>query len=557
MSSILQKTIYTLECTKPVWTENDDLVAQCLDVHIQDSKHTVDVRIVSKRAMMYYMETVFPYLMTSPGMAASRTAIFNTLKVMYEKVYNDFMSGAYLKAGYKESIDKDLYQHQKETLASSINRKNNLWALDMGTGKTLTAATLSKITRARRTIIICPSLVKFNWLEDMTRHWGFNPMYWTIIDAKKSKTLKAFRERFVVLNFEQVAKNMEYLLADEVSHVIIDEAHYAKNHNSGRSKAIKELLERAGNPRLTMLTGTPVTNRINDMFNYLKMSEHPLGKNFEAFKRKYTVTANVRGGKITGAKNIDELKGRISNLMIRLRSEDCLDLPDLIVKNYYFDVEDIRKEYEEALQELAKKKEMYDKLIGVEKQKMNHQIKANIHTLNRIVTTAKVPQIKKLIDHLVDLGEKVVVFAGYKDPLNKLEEILGKSCVKVDGSVDSHKRLQLINKFKEKDSCTVFLGNMQAAGIGINLVNARHVIFMNFPFTPDQIEQAQKRLHRSGQKRKVNVYYTIARETIDEHIYSLVADKSEDINALIDGDHKGVINYGNITGQLFKKLLEK
>ncbi|MFN5418036.1 MAG: helicase-related protein, partial [Flavobacteriia bacterium] len=104
--------------------------------------------------------------------------------------------------------------------------------------------------------------------------------------------------------------------------------------------------------------------------------------------------------------------------------------------------------------------------------------------------------------------------------------------------------------------CKVFLGNMKAAGIGINLVNAKHVIMMNFPFSPEQIEQAQKRLHRPGQTSTVNVYYTVAKGTIDEHILGLVAEKAEDINELIDGNNKAIIKYGNLPQMLFKKLLE-
>jgi SNF2 family DNA or RNA helicase len=424
----------------------------------------------------------------------------------------------------------------------------------MGTGKTLTAATLSKVTSASRTIIIGPNLVKWNWIKDMTEEWGFNPIYWTVLDSNKSKTVRAFHERFVVLNYEQVERQMNHLVNDQVNHIILDECHYLKNQSSGRSKAVRELIRQTNHPRLTMLTGTPVTNRINDMFNYLRMAEHPLGKNFDAFKKKYAI---VSGKKVSGAKNIPDLKGKISNLMIRLRSEDCLDLPEMVIKKYYFESDELSNEYYDELELLKGKKERFELLEGAEKQKMRMEITTNIHTLNRLVSTSKVKMIKDLIDNIVDSGEKVVVFCGYTDPLMLLEKKLGDSCVKVDGSIDAHKRQQLINKFINDPSCKVFLGNMQAAGIGINLVNARHVIFMNFSFTPDLIEQAQKRLHRSGQKRRVFVYYTIGKDTIDEHIYSLIVEKSIDINNLVDGDHKAVVNYGDITGELFRRLLEK
>jgi SNF2 family DNA or RNA helicase len=132
-----------------------------------------------------------------------------------------------------------------------------------------------------------------------------------------------------------------------------------------------------------------------------------------------------------------------------------------------------------------------------------------------------------------------------------------KKSVMITGSVDSHKRQMLVDQFRDKEDCMVFFGNYKAAGVGINLVNARHTIMMNFPFLPADIEQAQKRLHRSGQKKRVFVYYTLAKGTIDEHIYDIIVDKSNDINALVDGDHKGVINYGSLSGQLFKTLLDR
>lgn len=556
MSSIKIIDRYTLHCSNGAWTEDQSFTAKCLNIEDVNGTHVVDIRVVSKKALLTYLKVCFPYIMSSIDSKSYRDALFVNLKEMYSGVYNDFMGIHYPKTKYIESVGRDLYKHQLETLSTSVNRKYNFLALEQGLGKTLTAATLSKIVSAKRTVIICPNLVKYNWLYDMTRDWGYNELYWTILDAKKNKSIFAFRERFVVLNFEQVARQMDYLLRDRVDHIIIDEIHYLKNHNSARSKAVRKFIELAGNPRLTMMSGTPVTNRIVDMFAYLKMAHHPLGKNFELFKTKYTISADVRGGKVIGSKNIDDLKNKISNLFIRLKSEDCLDLPDMIIKNYYFDVDEIAKEYQEQINTLRSKKERYDSLHGKEKAMMSSEIKANIHTLNRLVTTAKVPKIKELIDSLIEQGEKVVVFSGYKSPLEQLELIYGDKCVKIDGSVDSHKRQMLIDRFRDKESCKVFLGNYQAAGVGINLVNANHVIMMNMPFVPAEIEQAQKRLHRGGQKRRVFVYYTLARETIDDHIYSIIIDKSQDINALIDGNHKGVINYSNITKELFRKLLE-
>jgi coenzyme F420-reducing hydrogenase gamma subunit len=127
--------------------------------------------------------------------------------------------------------------------------------------------------------------------------------------------------------------------------------------------------------------------------------------------------------------------------------------------------------------------------------------------------------------------------------------------VLIDGSVNASKRQDLINEFKEKEDVTVFLGNMQAAGVGINLVNSSDVIFCNFPFTPAELYQAEDRTHRIGQVNSVNIYYTVCDGSIDEHLYNIIASKSADTNALIDHG-KEVVDFGNISELLFKKLIE-
>jgi SNF2 family DNA or RNA helicase len=81
----------------------------------------------------------------------------------------------------------------------------------------------------------------------------------------------------------------------------------------------------------------------------------------------------------------------------------------------------------------------------------------------------------------------------------------------------------------------VFIGNMRAAGSGIELFNATNVIFINLPFIPAEFEQAVDRLHRIGQKNVVNIYMATVTQTIDERIYKLMSAKMRDITTLMDG----------------------
>ena len=79
---------------------------------------------------------------------------------------------------------------------------------------------------------------------------------------------------------------------------------------------------------------------------------------------------------------------------------------------------------------------------------------------------------------------------------------------------------------------------------------------MNFPFTPDWIEQPYKRAHRPGQKNPVHVHFTICKETIDEHIYNLIKNKLNDINEIIDKNGEGTVIYDDLQSKLFKSLLK-
>ena len=540
---------YEVQFYKPVWNDNEMELATCLSIVFKDGYHIADIRVTNNKSLFVFLRRCFPSILLSDNSKAFRLELFSRLKSMYKDLDSEFLNIHYKSLGYK----LDLYDHQKEALAQMMYRKVNLLAFEQGLGKTLTSASMSKLLKVNRTIIVCPTLVKWNWLDDMTKDWGYDPLLWTILDRTKSKCLHAFlTERFVVVNYEMIEKHWNYLIKSGVDHIIFDECHLIKNTKTRRFRHSFNLVKHFPSARVTLLSGTPFTNRITDMFAYLKIAKHPLGKSITKFREKYAVMGGRN--KIIGAKDVPDLRDKISNFMIRRKADECLDLPDLIIKNFYFDVGELTGEYSEKMDELAQLKDEYDSLKGKEKAQKGVEMRGNIHSLNRLASESKVEPVIKLIDSLHEQGKKVIVFSGYTAPLDMLEEHYGNSSIKINGSVGAHKRQALINRYKTDPNCRVFLGNFKAAGVGINLVNSNHVIFMNFPFTPDDLEQPYKRAHRIGQKEKVYVYYTLGRGTIDERVYEIIKDKSADINSLID-DNKNVVNYGSLEGQLFKSLI--
>jgi len=537
---------------KTVWSEDDIFLAHCLDMTVEEGYVVCDIRITYKKALGGFVKKVFPVIfMRDRGFIAE---FFTNIKRMYEDDFNDFLEK------YKERLDyskvgKKLRHYQLETIYRCIHSKSKLLALDMGTGKTLTSATISKVISAPRTCIIGPALVKWNWYEDMVS-WGYNNLYWTILEALKHKSMFAIKERFIVLNYEVVEKYKSEINKASIDSFIIDECHKIKNTTTKAFKSVYNLTKQHPKAKVILLSGTPWTNRVTDLFAYLKVAGHPLGVNKKKFEDMYAVK---NGTKIIGTKNIDDLKLKISNFMIRLKSDDVLELPRLSIHKTYFNIGELNDDYNKVLNELQGIRDEYDKAEEDKKKEFNlkAKIRQSISSLSRITSMSKIPQVVQWVNSMVEQNEKVIIFSSWRGVLEELEKCFGASnCVRVDGSVESKKRQELVNKFNdEKSGVDIFLGQVKAAGVGINLVSSRTVVLMDVPISPDLIEQPIKRSHRSGQKRPVNAYFTFAKGTIDERLYSLIQEKAGDINAIIDADtKKGVVKYDEIPEMLFKEL---
>lgn len=527
---------------KMMWHPSELLLAQCYGFSICDNNQiiTAEIKSTAKRALFEFIKLSFKNFSESLAEQPRRDAFYVHLDSLYAaaSLYVTRIMEACLPYYPK------FFTHQSEGVQEAYYKKANFLAYEMGLGKTITAASLSRVWQIPRTVVICPAAVKFNWYRDLTDKFGFNPIYFTMLDSSKKRTFRALMERFVICNYDIVDKFEEIIASSEVGHFIFDEAHYLKNHLTGRTKAVSSLVEKFPDAKITFLSGTPIANRVNDIFSYLKLVGHELGHNHKKFLDEYTIqTKNRSVDRVTGGKNLQDLHLKLANFMIRKTKEECLDLPDKVYLSYRYELDDYKAEYNKIIDELGK-------------QKSISALSSNLHSLNIVTSKAKLKGIVEIANTIIAEGRKVVIFGGYKEPLNTLEQMFGKQCVKIDGSVESYMRDQLVQQFINDPECKVFLGNYDAAGVGINLVNASDVIFINFPFTPAKLYQAIDRCHRIGQDRSVNIHYTFCDESIDQYIYDIIIDKEEDINAVID-QGKEVVLRENTIEILIKKLLHR
>ncbi len=107
-----------------------------------------------------------------------------------------------------------------------------------------------------------------------------------------------------------------------------------------------------------------------------------------------------------------------------------------------------------------------------------------------------------------------------------------RCAVKIDGSVSTEKRQEAVDSFQNDDEVKLFVGNIKAAGVGITLTAASNVAFIELPWTPAELEQAEDRCHRIGQKMAVNIYYYLAKNTIDATMAAMVERKRSIISEI-------------------------
>lgn len=535
-------------------------LAMEMGMSIEEGKVSVDPKRITKHALEHYLSYCLGEVSEYDRVSINRA---------YKKEAEQFEDSYMIRLPYASKM----YAHQKEGMFYGTNLRNFFFFFEQGLGKSVVALSIPEMLSMRRTIIVCPAVMKYQWVRDQVDKWGFDELQFTVLDRQRRHTLWGFNERFVVINYEMLHRFKEYILKGPVDCVILDEAHMIKNHKTKRFQAVKKFLEEAGWPKTLLLTGTPITNRVNDVFSYFHLIGHPVGKNYEKFLNFYAKREEgVGGSKVVGVKRPHELRTRIANRCLRKKTEECLDLPPVIARKQYIPEEEQTDKYTQVVQEMASKKREVAaidkrmkgtddpetlKALREERKNILMEVRGNIHTLNRLASVAKTEHLRTLIDNLYEQGEKCVVFSAYREPLLEMHEKYGpqESSI-IIGGMDAYKKEQMKNKFLERPENKVMLAQVVAGGKGINLVNCRTVIFCGLPFTPDNIEQPYKRVHRIGQDRTVNVHFLMTEGGIDEYIYDLILEKVGDIKEVMDKDKEESLKYEQLEEAILNKVTD-
>lgn len=428
---------------------------------------------------------------------------------------------------------KELMPFQKAGLEFAEATGGNCLISDsMGLGKTIQAlAYLALHPEMRPAVIVCPASLKLNWQREAAA-WLETEDRIAVINSGKVTALEL--PSIVIINYDILKKWLPELQRIEPQILIADESHAAKNPKSQRSKALKDLAAVVSHKIL--LTGTPVLNRPKELWNQLQIIDpftYPDKRFFQWHKRYTNATKNRFGWDFSGASNLDELAASLKTIMIRRTKEQVLpELPAKRRTTVLIPI-DNRKEYNRADNEFL---EWMAEQKGAEaaERASNVEQLAKIEYLRQIAVRGKMKQALAWIENFLESGEKLVVFATHKETIHALEREYGSTAVRIDGSVSSENRQKAVDAFQNDPDVKLFIGNIQAAGVGITLTAASNVAFLELSWTPALHEQAEDRCHRIGQKNAVNIYYLMAAKTIDASIAAMLESKREVIDQIVE-----------------------
>lgn len=414
----------------------------------------------------------------------------------------------------------------------------SLLADDMGLGKTLQViCLLLKLKEEgqlgkQKALVVAPTSLLTNWGREVEK---FAPDLRYSIFHGSNRKLEPDCD--LIITSYGVARSDEKKLAKQEWEVlVIDEAQQIKNPQAQISRSIKKIPARQ---RIAM-SGTPVENRLSEYWSLFDFANHGYLSPLTAFKKSYIQPIE----KERDQQRINRFKAITEPfIMRRLKTDKRIisDLPDKIVQDQ---ICHLAKEQAALYQsvvdhnlKLLEKKEgieragMLFKLMTALKQICNHPAQYLKQPDPQPQQSGKMEMLLSLVENILESGEKALIFTQYTQMGGLLQEMLtsqiGAGIPFLHGGMGRKARDEMVSDFQSRPYQQLMLLSLKAAGTGLNLTAANHVIHYDLWWNPAVENQATDRAFRIGQDKNVWVHRLITQSTFEEKINDMIIQKAE------------------------------
>jgi SWI/SNF-related matrix-associated actin-dependent regulator 1 of chromatin subfamily A len=461
-----------------------------------------------------------------------------------------------------------LLPYQEEGVAFAARRSACLIGDDMGVGKTVQALCADNVVQASRVLILCPASLKTNWKNEAEK-WLVAPLSVGIAEGGRWPDTDV-----VVMNYDILKRHLPKLRSGW-DLLIVDECQYLKNPEADRTKFAMRIQA----SRKLFLSGTPMENRPRELWPILNGIAPQVWPRFHDFGMRYCsgheevmilrlndddrrllnawciwhnkpapgrfVSAAMwdsfvkqhppsrwhtkvkRVWDYDGASNLDELHNRLKNFMIRRKKEDVL--------------KDLPPKRRQVIELSAGKAEVFERATYKEaalllKQGDQKVAFEKMSEARHKTAVDKIPQCVDFLKLALQSSQKIIVFCHHQDVFFELGKQLDEfNPVGIAGETTSEARAAAVEKFQKDPAVRLFIGTIGAAGVGLTLTAAAHVVFVELDWVPARVLQAEDRAHRYGQKNAVLVQHLVAEGSLDARMARVLVQKLDTITAVLDG----------------------
>jgi len=415
----------------------------------------------------------------------------------------------------------------------------------MGLGKTVQVLTLLELERdsdaaqGRPTLLVCPMSLVANWQRESER---FTPgLEVHVHHGAERLSGEEFRAavadaHLVITTYGLALRDRAELAEVDWHRVVIDEAQAIKNAGTKQARAVRAIAA----PHRIALTGTPVENRLADLWSILEFANPGLLGSAESFKQRFARPIERDGD----ARAAERLRRATGAFVLRREKTDPAIISDLPEKVEMKVVCNLTKEQaslyqatvDEMLREVAEaegvaRRGLVLALLTRLKQICNHPahfLKDGSRLPGR---SGKLARVEELCDEVLAAGEKALLFTQYAEFGGMLRahlaERFGREVAFLHGGVPRRSRDEMVLRFEQPDGPPLFVLSLKAGGVGLNLTAANHVIHVDRWWNPAVENQATDRAFRIGQRRDVQVRKLMCAGTLEERIDQVIEEKQD------------------------------
>lgn len=435
-----------------------------------------------------------------------------------------------------DNLESKLRHYQYEGVEFMHNRLfYNLGVIladDMGLGKTFqTLALIGSLHFKKPALVVAPASVVYVWQDEIDK---FIPGLKKVIltgtpEARKKILDKAHEYDVIIANYHIIRNDLDLLELLEFSLIVLDEAQMIKNPQAKITQSVKRL----NSEKRLALSGTPVENRLSDLWSIFDFLIPGFLGSYQQFTDKYE----------SGGASRQELAERVSPLILRRTKEKVAkELPP-------------RTEEVIRCSMQPEQFELYKKLMADAKNQVKQSKFSIFAALTRLrqtccdpallgeefeaINSAKLDCLLSMLEPIVDEGHSVLVFSQFTSMLQIVEDRLNEmklKSFKLTGATPTAKRPALVKDFNDSEDPSVFLLSLKAAGTGLTLTKADYVFIYDPWWNPAAERQAVDRAHRIGQDKPVFVYKLVVQGSVEEKILKLQEEKRQMVQEVISDD---------------------